>query len=70
MTGPHGSNRVPVACRRPVKNVTAGHEMAALGHHGPLSTEMGTQIAILGRLAKRYVVILNDIQRSGLRENK
>lgn len=30
-----------MSCRHPVKNVTAGKEMAAPGHHGPLfSTEI------------------------------
>lgn len=39
--GARGSDCVPVSCRHPVKNVTAGNEMAAPGHHGPLfSTEI------------------------------
>lgn len=39
--GARGSGCVPVSCRHPVKNVTAGKEMAAPGHHGPLfSTEI------------------------------
>lgn len=31
-----GSGCAPVSCRHPVKNVTAGNEMAAPGHHSPL----------------------------------
>lgn len=35
------SDYVPVSCRHPVKNVTAGNEMAAPGHHSLLfSTEI------------------------------
>lgn len=39
--GALGSGCAPVSCRHPVKNVTAGNEMAASGHHGPIfSTEI------------------------------